>query len=61
MNIDAFPFALLMFLGFVAVVPAWMHFTNVRANGLPLEVQFLLGLSLPAVAAIALASWVQGG
>jgi len=59
MNIDTFPFALLMFLAFVAIVPAWMHFTTVRAQGLPLELVFLLGLTLPAVAFIALASWFQ--
>jgi len=54
-------FGLLMFMGFVAVVPAWMHFTTSRPTGLPTEAEFLLGLTLPAISAIALGSWLQGG
>lgn len=61
MNVYRFPFALMAFLGFVAVMPAWMYWTGQRTSGLPGETQLLVGLVLPATAAMALGSWLQGG
>lgn len=55
-------FALLAFLGLVAVVPIWMHFTGATyLSGLPVEVQFLANMTLPVLAALLLASWLDPG
>jgi len=54
-------FALLGFLGLVAVVPIWRYFIGPRASGFPVEVQFLAALTLPATIAIYLASQVSPG
>lgn len=55
-------FALLGFLGFVGVIPIWMHFTSPTYVGsLPVEVQFLSGMALPAFIAMYLASWLDPG
>jgi len=63
MNVFELPFALLAFLGFVAVVPAWVWFTTQYppVHSLSTASQFLVHLSLPASAALLLASWVGGG
>jgi hypothetical protein len=62
-NVFKLPFALLTFLGFVAMVPIWMWFVNSHPNGssLPIEAQFLAGLVLPATVALFTASWLGGG
>lgn len=54
-------FALLGFLGLVSVVPIWRHFIGPRTAGLPVEVQFLAALTLPATVAIFIASQVSPG
>jgi hypothetical protein len=54
-------FALLGFLGLVAVVPIWRHFIGPRASSFPVEVQFLAALTLPATIAIYLASQLSPG
>lgn len=63
MNAFELPFALLAFLGFVAVVPAWMWFIShyPSVNNLSIESQFLVNLVLPASAALLLVSWLEGG
>jgi hypothetical protein len=63
MNVFELGFALVGFLALVAVVPAWMFFVRdyQAIGGLPTEVQFLAALSLPAVALLFLASWLQPG
>lgn len=63
MNVFDFPFALFAFLGFVAVVPAWVWFVTQHsgAAALQLEAQFLVALALPATAGLFLAGWLQPG
>lgn len=53
------PFALLGFLGLVAVVPVWVHFYDAYSGPLTTEAEFLAGLILPMMIALFLASWVQ--
>jgi hypothetical protein len=54
-------FALLAFLGLVAATPLFMHFSGPRVSGLPLEVQFLAGITFPAVIAVWLADTLAPG
>lgn len=63
MNAFEFPFALLAFLGFVMVVPAWMYFTfqHPALDSLSIEAQFIAQMVPPATVAIALASWLEPG
>ena len=60
MNVFEFPFALLAFLGLVAVTPLWMHFisTSTYTAGLPTETTFLLQFTLPAFGLLFIAGWV---
>lgn len=57
------PFALLGFLGFVAVVPVWMWFTTQHPaiEQLQMEARFLVQFSLPASLLFYLASWFGPG
>ena len=61
MNPYLFPLALLAFLAFVAVVPAWMWFLNdfSHAEYLTSEERFIAALVLPATVAVFLASWIR--
>jgi hypothetical protein len=63
MNPYEFPFALLTFLAFVAVIPAWMWFVTSygTVQEMSLAAQFLIGLTLPATVGFALVSWVAPG
>lgn len=63
MNPFDFPFALIGFLGFVMLMPAWIWFTTQHpsVSDLQIEAQFLVALVLPATLALFLASWLQGG
>lgn len=63
MNVFELPFALLAFLGFVALVPAWMWFlaTYPPAQNLSIESQFLANLVLPATLVLFISSWLEGG
>ena len=62
MDVFDLPFAMLAFLAFVWVVPAWVWFTGQHSgwSSLGMESQFLAGLILPATAALAVTSWIQG-
>jgi hypothetical protein len=57
----ATPLALIGLIGFVAFIPAWLWFLQDRSAGLPLEVQVLAGMALPALAILFLVSWLQPG
>lgn len=59
MNVMRLPFALIAFLTFVALIPAWMYFLGEYATQLPPEAQFLAEFVLPATLLLTLASWVQ--
>lgn len=59
MNPIRFPMALFAFLGLGALLPAWMFFLNTYASNLSLEGQFIAFFTLPATAALFLASWLQ--
>jgi hypothetical protein len=63
MNVYEIGFALVGFLSFVAVIPVAMFFIQdyQSVSALPVEVQFLAGLVLPATGVLFLASWVQPG
>lgn len=53
------PFALIAFLTFVGVMPAWIWFVQNETTGLSPEETFLVTLILPATAALYLVSWLQ--
>lgn len=57
------PFALLGFLGIVAVVPVWMWFltSHPAASALTVQDQFLATMVLPVLAALFIASWIEPG
>lgn len=61
MNPFKFPFALMGFLGFVLVVPAWIWFIQEYgpAAQLTTEGQFLATLILPGTVILFLVSWLQ--
>lgn len=59
MNPDRFWFAVLALVGFVIVVPGWLHFAGPRSAGLPGETQFLIAFMLPLALLLTLASWVE--
>lgn len=61
MNAFEFPFALFAFLGFVAMVPVWIWFTDTYTQGLPPEPTFLAQFVLPVTVALYLSSWLQTG
>ena len=63
MDVFEFPFALLAFLGFVAVVPPWMWFISQypSVSNLSLPSTFLVNLVLPATILLGIASWLEGG
>ena len=63
MNVFELPFALLAFLGFVALVPPWMWFLSTfpPAQTLSMEGRLLANIVLPATVMLALASWMEGG
>jgi hypothetical protein len=62
-NVFELPFALIAFLGFVALVPAWMWFlaTFPPAQNLSAESRLLANFVLPATVMLTLASWLEGG
>lgn len=55
------PRALLVFLGFVATVPIYMHYLDQYFGQLRPESQFIATLILPAMAILFVAGWVTGG
>lgn len=61
MTPEQIPIALLTLIGFAAVVPAWFYFTGEYTAQLPATSQFLVQLTLPAVATLFAASWLGGG
>lgn len=58
-----FPFAIFGFFTFVAVVPAWLWFLRSHPSeaNLPIEVQFLASMVLPATLLLFIGSWLQPG
>ena len=60
MNPLRFPFALLGLLGFAMVLPPWNWFVDAYATALPLHVEFLTRLVLPAGLSLFVASWLEG-
>ena len=54
-----FPFALLGFLGFVAIMPAWVHFSGQYVSGLPDYQSFILQLMMPVMVLLFVVSWIQ--
>jgi hypothetical protein len=61
MNVWYFPFALIGFMGFVMVMPGWMHFLGTHSGNLSTEGQFLISLVLPATVLLYIVSWIQPG
>jgi hypothetical protein len=61
MNPVRFWLAIITLLGFVAVIPAWLHFAGPAADPLPGETEFLVATFLPLALLLTLASWVQPG
>lgn len=59
MNAWKFPLALIGFMGFVAVIPVWNWVLDNQATVLHTEERFLIGLVLPFLALLFLASWLQ--
>lgn len=59
MRPEVIPLGLIAFLGWVMVMPALQHYITTHTGDLPLEVQFLFGLTVPAAAVIFLAGWIQ--
>lgn len=50
---------LLAVFGIAVVAPAWTWFLDWRFGALPIHVQFLATLTLPVLAALLIASWVE--
>jgi uncharacterized membrane-anchored protein YitT (DUF2179 family) len=63
MDVFEFPFSLMTFFAFVAITPAWMWFVSSfpPATNLSIPSRFVVNLILPALAALALGSWIEGG
>jgi len=63
MDVFELPFALLTFLGFVMVLPAWIWFLDSYppSQQLSLPATFLAGVVLPATILLSIASWLEGG
>lgn len=61
MNAFNIMFALLAFLGFVAIMPGLMHFVGLNAAEMPDYTLVLVNLVPPALASMFLASWLQTG
>lgn len=60
MDVFRLPFALIAFLGFVMVLPAWMYFTSGSVGSMSAESEFIAAMVLPATAALYIASWAGG-
>lgn len=54
-------FAIVAFLGFVAIWPVWSYFSGAYTGAMPDYLRFLVGLVPPATVALFLASWAQPG
>lgn len=63
MNPFDLPFALMGFIGFVMLMPAWIWFTTQHPSidALQIEARFLVQFVLPGTLLLFLASWLQGG
>lgn len=61
MNPVRFWFAIIALLGFVVVVPGWLHFAGPAATGFYPETQWLVALFLPMAILLTMASWLQPG
>lgn len=61
MNPLNFPLAILGVVSLVAIIPVWTWFLGEYTSGLPTEVQFLAGITLPALVVLFGVSWVEPG
>jgi len=63
MDIFDAPFAILGFLGLVAVAPVWFWFVDnyPSVSQISPESQFLVNIVFPALVLLFLASWMEGG
>lgn len=52
-------FALLTFLGFVAIMPGLMYFVGLRAGSMPDYTLVMINLVPPAMASLFVVSWLQ--
>jgi hypothetical protein len=59
MNPFKFPLALIGFMGFALVMPPWMYFTTQYDTVLSTESSLLIGLVLPVLVIMYIASWAQ--
>lgn len=50
---------LLAVFGIAVVAPAWAWFLDWRLGALPIHVQFLATMTLPVLAALLIASWLE--
>lgn len=57
---ERLPLAIVAFIGFVAIVPVWMHFVSVFTADMPTESAWIARFSLPAVALLFAGSWLGG-
>jgi len=60
MNPQKLPFALLAFIGLVAVVPVWLHFAGSYTPSMPPATTWIARFSLPATAMLFVAGWMGG-
>jgi len=58
MKTDELPIAILAFVAFVAVIPAWTFYLDLFSAQQPQDA-FLAGLVIPAAAALFLTSWIK--
>ena len=63
MDLFDVPFAILAFLGLVAVAPIWFWFVGnyPSVSQMSAESQFLVNIMFPALVLLFLASWMEGG
>lgn len=60
MTPERLPIALIAFIAFVALLPAWTWFLGEYTTGLPAETAWLARFSLPAVALLFVGGWLGG-
>jgi len=60
MNAQQLPIAIIAFIGIVALVPAWLHFTGEYTGSMPAATAWIARFSLPAVALLFVGSWLGG-
>jgi len=60
MNAEQLPIALIAFMAFVALMPAWMHFSGEYTASMPAAASWIARFTMPAAALLFVGSWLGG-